>query len=206
MVCFHFNKSALEYTIILFQLFFKTALCIGCFSTSSNSLTVLFLTVTKVWSVYRPHSAIESLTAKILVVLSWVLAIAPVIFVYLYTKKFTENMMWWNFGRNPDYINSLGVVAIVFMLVPMALIIILNIILSVVTIKYSVLRSRMYRALIFTCSLSSLFVFSWLLLIIFYLLQAGGDTPPLGFKVVAYHFVYLNSFGNPFLYTITNNN
>ena len=59
-------------------------------------------------------------------------------------------MMWWSFDRNPDYINALGVVTIVVLLVPMALIIILNIILSVVAINYSVLRDSKYKALIFT--------------------------------------------------------
>ena len=113
-------------------------------------------------------------------------------------------MMWWNFDVNPDYINVFVVTTVCVLLVPMALIIILNAILSVAAIKYSVLRNRMYRALIFTCSLSALFVFSWLLLAIYFLLQAAGDTPSLGFKVAAYHFINLNCFGNPFLYTMTN--
>ena len=139
----------------IFQLFFKIFHCVTYFSATSNCLTVLFPTVTKVWYVYRPLSVVKSCTVKFLVVLTWVLAIVPDIVVYLYTKKFTEmNLMWWSFDRNPDYINALGVVTIVVLLVPMALIIILNIILSVVAINYSVLRDSKYKALIFTCSLS----------------------------------------------------
>ena len=166
---------------------------------------MLFLTVTKVWYVYRPLSVIKSCTVTFLVVLTWFLAIISVITVYLHTKKFTEiNMMWWSFEVNPDYSNAIMVDTVLTLLAPMVLIITLNTILSVVAIKYSVLRSRMYRALIFTCSLSGLFVFSWLLLIIFFFLQTAGDTPPLGLKVAAYHFFNLNCFGNPLLYTMTN--
>ena len=92
-------------------------------------------------------------------------------------------------------------------LLPLFAITLFNIILSCIAIRHSnrrVEERANYRALIMVCSLSGLFIVSWTPYVIFTFLKIRSPSVPPALDLLAFHCIFLNSFGNPILYTITN--
>jgi hypothetical protein len=54
------------------------------------------------------------------------------------------------------------------------------------------------------CALSGLFITSWGPYVVYILMKSRKlDIPPV-LDLMAFHFIFLNAFGNPILYTVTN--
>ena len=66
------------------------------------------------------------------------------------------------------------------------------------------LRMRNHRGLIMICSISGTFVLSWLPYIIFNLLKLAIPKVPAQVEILAFTCIYINSFANPILYSLTN--
>ena len=65
-------------------------------------------------------------------------------------------------------------------------------------------REGVYKSLLMTCLLSGMFVVSWLPYIIYNLVKIRIPDVPSQFEILAFHCIYVNSFGNPILYSLTN--
>ena len=152
----------------------------------------------------KPFLEIKYRIVKILLALIWCISTAPVIFVYFYTEKFAViDILWWNFVSKPKYNVMLVLMVVFFLVSPMLLITILNVLLAITAIRNSALTQKKYNSLIVTCCLSGLFIFSWLPFIISMFCEATGTPQPLGLRISAFHCIYLNCCGNPVIYTFT---
>ena len=94
-----------------------------------------------------------------------------------------------------------------FMFIPLVGVFGINLVLLGIAIRksYSVNSGINYKALFVILSLSGLFMLSWvpyLVIVLFRVMKSPFDSPT--FALFAINAMSLNTFGNPFLYTLTN--
>ena len=176
---------------------------------SANALTVLFITSYRLWIVTHPFHDTKKWIVKLIIGMIWLVASSGTVISLAYqcastfdpdNAKCTSGV--YQYDKASSFFN-IAVAVIVFL--PMLAITIQNVILSVIAIRA---RRRIkarsnYKALVMVCALSGLFIVSWVPYIIYVILKRKVETPQ-ALDIMAFHCIYLNAFGNPILYTLTN--
>lgn len=187
---------------------------VGVIPVSANTCTVLAITAYRLRVVMNPFSQVSTKIAKAAIGAIWMIAIIPTIVFNAYKAKsefHPENGrclsdIYDNDKARPLVMSCVGFIVIL----PLFAITTFNIILSTVAIKHS--RSspssrgerRNYRALIMVCALSGLFIVSWTPYLVYTFLKMKQPNMPAALDLLAFHCIFINSFGNPILYSITN--
>ena len=184
---------------------------VGIIPVSANTLTVLAITSYRLRVLMNPFARPSTKLAQAVVAATWTIGVVPIIVFVLYHSKsyfHQEN------GRclSDIYDNDAARIPLMLcvgliVLLPLFAITLFNIILSCIAINHS--RKRVeeranYRALVMVCSLSGLFILSWTPYLIFTFLKMKSPSVPAALDLLAFHCIFLNAFGNPVLYTITN--
>ncbi|KAL5263721.1 hypothetical protein ACHWQZ_G008932 [Mnemiopsis leidyi] len=184
---------------------------VGIIPVSANTITVLAITSHRLRVLLNPFTRTSTKFAQAIVAATWAIAVVPTIIFALYRSK---SDFYQNNGRclSDIYENDAARIPVMLcvgliVLLPLFSITLFNIILSCIAIRHS--RKRMeeranFRALLMVCSLSGLFIVSWTPYVIFTFLKMKSPSVPAALDLLAFHCIFLNSFGNPVLYTITN--
>ena len=184
---------------------------VGIIPVSANTLTVLAITGYRLRVVMNPFAEASTKVAKAGVAVTWTVAMIPTIIFTAYRSKseFHEEN-----GRclSDIYDNDAARVPVMMcvgliVLLPLFAITFFNVILSYIAIKHSKRRAEEranYKALVMVCSLSGLFIVSWTPYVIFTFLKMKSPSVPPALDLLAFHCIFINSFGNPILYTLTN--
>ena len=179
---------------------------------STNTFTVLLITTYRLWLVTHPFSDVpKKLTVRVVVAITWVLATAGTVISLAYRSSsiFSQTNGKCTSGVyvNKEAGGVLKIAVGVIVLIPMFVITVANITLSVIAVRSSrrqASSNRNYKALVMVCALSGLFILSWVPYIIFTFLKSKYGNVSRAVDLMGFHCTYLNSFGNPILYTLTN--
>ena len=178
---------------------------------SANALTVLLITSYRLWLVTHPFSSTSKNKARIVVAITWVLASAGTVISLSYKSSSTFNPqngkcmsgVYENLAAQALFKIALAVIV----MIPLLVITVENIVLCFIAVKSSRRHENSkvnYKALLMVCALSGLFILSWVPYIIFTLMKSKNPEIPQALDLLAFHCIYINSFGNPILYTLTN--
>ena len=185
----------------------------------ANILIVLCITLYRLVLVISPFQITRSITARIIAGTIWAIAIIFTISLYM---VFNLKSLF-----NPDNgtcISSIyddprlnakitvSTFTILFVMVPMLLITVINVILCVIAFRHSrstrILvdkrKNRRNKGLVMVCLLSGMFVASWLPYIINNSIKATTSVVSQQLEILSFHCIFINSFGNPILYSLTN--
>ena len=184
---------------------------VGIVPVSANSITVLAITGYRLKVLMNPFAQTSPKLAKLSIIVIWTIAVIPtnVFLAYRSKSEFHEENgrcladIYDNDAARTPVMMCVGLIV----LLPLFAITLFNIILSCIAISHSnrrVEERANYRALIMVCSLSGLFIVSWTPYVIFTFLKIRSPSVPPALDLLAFHCIFLNSFGNPILYTITN--
>ena len=183
---------------------------LGIIPVSANTLTVLAITSYRLKVVLYPLRISSTLRAKVGVGVTWVLALLPtlVIAAYKSQSEFRPKNgrclidIYDNDKARIPVMMCVGVMVIL----PLFAITIFNMLLSGIAIKYAQKKERRfnYRSLIMVCFLSGLFIISWTPYVIFTFLRMKSSTVSPVLDLLAFHCIFINSTGNPILYTVVN--
>ena len=183
---------------------------IGIIPASANTLTVLAITAYRLRVVSSPLSGIISTSlARGTLMWIWCVALIPtcVFVAYKSTSEFRQNNSRCLSDIYDNETARIPVMTLVglIVLLPLFAITICNIALSVIALKHSARRAEVsYRALVMVCALSGLFIVSWSPYLVFTFLKMKSPDIPPSLDLLAFHCIFINSFGNPILYSITN--
>ena len=103
---------------------------------------------------------------------------------------------------------AVGLTLVFLVILPLFIITISNIVLCVIAYRCAKrVETRTYKALLTVCSLSGLFIVSWLPFISFTILKMVApdlSAAAVTFDSACLYCLFVNSFGNPVLYSLTN--
>ena len=188
---------------------------------SANALTVLALTGYRLRLISSPFSSVSRCAARGVMAGVWLAASSGTIISLGYGSSSTFNPANGK-CMSSIYINKAAKVPF---LLAVALIVILPIFLTTifntVLVFFSIRSSRRmrnmtrrkgekkkkesnYKALLMVCSLSGLFIVSWVPYITFTFLKMKSPDISPSLDLLAFHCIFINSFGNPILYSLTN--
>ena len=144
-------------------------------------------------------------------VLAWVLATGGLVISLGYKSSSTFDPTTGK-CMSDVYDNEAAQVAIqvavaMIVILRLFLITIENIILCVIAMRSSRRQENSranYKALIMVCALSGLFITSWAPYIIYRFMKSNNPNTSRPVELLAFHCIFINSFGNPILYTLTN--
>ena len=190
---------------------------VGIVPVSANTLTVLALTAYRLRVVVDPFTQNSGKLARIGVAVIWVLALVPMLVFIGYRSQSTfrqENARCLSdIYENEEARIPVMVLVGLIVILPFFTISVCNVILCGVAVKHSQrmaarstdkTASTNYRALLMVCALSGLFIVSWTPYIVFTFLKIRSPEVPPALDLLAFHCIFINSFGNPILYTFTN--
>ena len=180
---------------------------------SVNALTVLLISTYRVRLITNPFYSISSTTARVISLLAWLLGTAGTIISLSYkcTSSFSP--------LNAKCMSSVYSHVVAGKLLNLALVVIIMIPLLVITIENAVLcafairsarrhnssrPTSSFKALTTVCALSGVFIVSWVPYIAFTIMKSSNLSTPLALDVMAVHCIFINSFANPILYSMTN--
>ena len=154
---------------------------------SVNALTVLLISTYRVRLITNPFYSISSTTARILSLLAWLLGTAGTIISLSY--KCTSSFSPLNAKCMSSVYNDLVYNAF-----------------AIRSAKRhnSSLSTSSFKALTTVCALSGVFIVSWVPYIAFTIMKLSNLSTPLALDVMAVHCIFINSFANPILYSMTN--
>ena len=185
---------------------------LGIVPVSVNTLTVLAITSYRLKVVLSPFRDITVSVARGIVACIWFIALIPMgVFAAYHTKsEFKEEFgrcltdIYDNDAARGPVMTCIGVIVIL----PLFAITGINMGLLGVAAQHSSAGSSQslpnFKALVMVCSLSGLFIVSWSPYLAFTFLKMRHPELPQVLDLIAFHFIFLNSFGNPILYTLTN--
>ena len=181
---------------------------VGIIPISANTLTVLSITSYRLYIIRSPFSSITTKSARVVTALTWLIGCIPVAVFVGYKSKsefHPENArclsdIYDNASAKIPVMILVGLIVIL----PLLIITVFNIILSVIAVRHNRSPDKNYKALVMVCSLSGLFIISWSPYIVYTVLKAKSTSLPAALDLAAFHCIFLNSFGNPILYTLTN--
>ena len=174
-----------------------------------NTLTILVLTVYRVRVVSSPFSSISPKAAYVTVALIWGAATPGTILSLAYKSSaapsYTSVSCISSVYVNQQATLTLLLVTALLVLLPLFAVTLCNVVLCVIAVRHSERHNTSsYRALLLVCSLSGLFLLSWAPYIVYTVMKARNpEVTPL-VDLLAFHCIFLNSCGNPILYTLTN--
>lgn len=184
---------------------------VGIIPVSANTMTVLTITGYRLKVILSPFSRASAKQAKISIAIIWIIAVVPVIVFAVYKSQsefHQEN------GRclSDIYDNDAARIPVMLcvgliVLLPLFAITLFNIILVCIAMKHANEREEdraNYKALITVCCLSGLFIVSWTPYVVFTFRKMKNPTVSPVLDLLAFHCIFLNAFGNPILYTLTN--
>ena len=173
-----------------------------------NTLTVLAITLYRLKILVSPFSHISLTSGKLLVGLIWLTSLLGTILSLSYgsASNFSPTAARCNssFYRDPAG-------GLVFLVVATGLLIILpvftitlgNIAIGIIALKRSTSANRS-KGIATVTALSGLFILSWTPLVIFTFFRIRKIAVPSFLDLLAFHCIFLNTAGNPVLYTMTN--
>ena len=195
----------------------------------ANIFLVLSITLYRVVLVVSPFDITRSITARIIAGTFWLTSITftLVVGVIFKVKSLFNPDNGTCMSSLYDDQRAKEVVAIFITLsvvLPMILITLGNVILCVVAFRHSTssmfscapTRRRRHPAdldkrirrrnkgLVMTCLLSGMFVASWLPFIIYNSIKTRTNTVSQELDILSFHCIFINTFGNPILYSLTN--
>ena len=185
---------------------------VGIVPVSVNTLTVLAITSYRLKVVLSPFRDITVSVARGIVACIWFTALIPMaVFASYHTKsEFQEKIgrcltdIYDNDAARGPVMTCIGVIVIL----PLFAITGINLGLLGVAARHRSAGSSQslpnFKALVMVCSLSGLFIVSWSPYLAFTFLKMRHPELPQVLDLIAFHFIFLNSFGNPILYTLTN--
>jgi hypothetical protein len=177
-----------------------------------NSLTVLLISIYRLWVVTHPFSGAKEIRVRIILVVTWILSSAGTIISLAYKSSSTFNPVNGKcssgFYENYKAMVIFKVALTLLALIPLFMIIIVNTVLFFIAVKSSrklqYNSPANYKALVMVCALSGLFITSWVPYVVYTLMKSRKLDIPRTLDIMAPYCFFLNSFGNPILYTVTN--
>ena len=184
---------------------------------------VLCITFYRLVLLVSPFQITRCITARIIAGTLWMIAIIfAVSFGMAYKSKSQFNpdngTCMSSVYKDPAARNTVAILTVLFIMLPMLFITIANVILCVIAFRHSRStritlnngESRRNKGLVMICLLSGMFVASWLPYIIYNSikattsrLQQDGEISQV-LDILSFHCIFINSFGNPILYSLTN--
>ena len=141
----------------------------------------------------------------VLVSITCLLGLVPSTLYMVYNASFrvrSKYIQCLGNGKHEAHI-AVTMIMVLILVLPLVVILVLNMTLSIIAIRHSKSRDSRYKALITTCSLSGLFIASWVPYIVYITYGITSNIPLNMLDVAASHGIYLNSCCNPILYTLT---
>ena len=187
---------------------------VGIIPVSANTCTVLAITAYRLRVVTNPFLNVSKKYARIAVGITWIIACIPTVVFQVYKAKSAfhpENGRCLSdiYDNDSARVLVMSCVGLIVVL-PLFAITTCNIILCTIAAKHS-RRSPAtpgekgnYRALLMVCCLSGLFIISWTPYLVYTFLKIKRPNMPAALDLLAFHCIFINSFGNPILYTVTN--
>ena len=176
-----------------------------------NNLTVLAITSHRLRVICSPLRGISLNAAYCLVAGIWVLSTGGTVISLAYHSQAvfvpSAARCLSTVYTNPAAASTFGAIFILFVVLPMVLIIIFNLIMLYLAYKASKNHSqgsRSFKGLATVFVLSGLFALSMTPFTIFTFMKTNKIKVPQSLDLMAFHFIFLNVFGNPVLYTFTN--
>lgn len=184
---------------------------IGIIPVSANTLTVLAITSYRLRVILSPFSTIQTKTIKKIIAGIWGIALVPTTVFISYRSKSTFHVengrclsdIYDNDAARIPVMTLVGLIVIL----PLFAISIFNSILTVIAVRHSAGRNndrKSYRALVMVCALSGLFIVSWTPYIVFTFMKMRTTKLSPVLDLLSFHCIFINSFGNPILYSLTN--
>ena len=179
----------------------------------SNVLTVLAITSHRLCLLRPPYHSISKTTANIMVALIWLVSTSPTIAALSYHSNSVFDPVTAACSTSVYDDAPPGVIILIFgvlCVLPLLAITLLSVILSVIAIKHSKLHSndreqqRNNKALILVCSVAGLMLVSWIPYIVRTVMGWMNHALPPSVTVLGSYGDFINTFGNPFLYSFTN--
>jgi hypothetical protein len=152
------------------------------------------------------------MSTRIILVLAWVVSSAGTIISLAYKSASTFNPIngkcMSGVYENLKAMAVFKVALAVIIMIPLLVITIVNLVLCFIAVKASNRAQSnshaKYKALVMVCALSGLFIVSWVPYVVFTLMKSRNPEVPQSLDLLAFHCIFLNAFGNPILYTLTN--
>ena len=174
-----------------------------------NILTVLLITSYRLKIVTNPFSSISSTTARIMTLLTWVLGTTGPIISLAYSSKSifspTNVKCISNIYVHPQGAKIFQIAVGVLLMIPLLMITIENAVLCGVAVKSAKkASSSSFKALVLVCALAGVFIMSWVPYLVFSVMKAWKFQTAPALDLLAFHFIFINCFANPILYSVTN--
>ena len=173
-----------------------------------NTLTVLVITLYRLRTLLSPFSRVSLTTGRGVVVLVWIVSLLGTVLSLSYNSLsvFSPSAARCNSSiyRDPEGGPVFLVVATgLLIILPVFTITLGNIAIGVTALKNSSAGNRS-KGITTVTALSGLFIASWTPLIIFTFFRIWKVPVPSLLDLLAFHCIFLNTAGNPVLYTLTN--
>ena len=184
-----------------------------------NIFIVLCITLYRLVLVVSPFHITRCYTARIIAGSFWVFAIIFALvtaIVFKTTSDFNQDngTCISSLYDDPSAKSLSTLCNMMFVMLPMVLIMLTNVTLCVIAFRHSrrqrivmdKKKSRRNKGLVMICLLSGMFVASWLPYIIYNLIKVKSKTSAVSqeLDILSFHCIFINSFGNPILYSLTN--
>jgi hypothetical protein len=183
---------------------------LGFIPGGANSLIVFLISSYRLWLVTHPLYTIPKSRMRIILAVTWVLSSTGAVISLAYKSPSTFNPVNGKCTSgiyvNPSAQAIINIALGVIILIPLFAIIIMNFVLFTIAVK-SPRRSQKkgnYKAMMMVCGLSGLFIISWVPYIPYIIMKRKNGNISATLDVLALNCVFLNAFGNPILYTLTN--
>jgi hypothetical protein len=158
-----------------------------------------------------PFSSVPEVRMRVVLAITWVVSSAGTVISLAHgssstfipeTGKCTSSIY-----ENSKAVKILQIALAVIVIIPLFVITIVNFILCIIAVRSSRRAQNSqanFKALVMVCALSGLFIISWVPYVVYTLMKSQDPEIPPALDLLSFHCVFINSFGNPILYTLTN--
>eukprot|EP00116_Pleurobrachia_bachei_P006390 sb/3466652/ len=178
---------------------------------SVNALTVLAISAYRLKLIVSPfHGHISLRVCRVFIALIWMISFSSIaLIMYYQLGAVFSSYMAACLGEIYDHDEARGLMMIIvgfIVFIPLVGIFGINLVLLGVAIRknYSANSGINYKALFVILSLSGLFMLSWVPYLVFTIMKMKSPDVSPSFELIVFNILSLNTFGNPFLYTLTN--
>ncbi|KAL5263231.1 hypothetical protein ACHWQZ_G008572 [Mnemiopsis leidyi] len=183
----------------------------------ANILIVLCITLYRLILVVSPFQITRCHTARAIAGTLWIIGIIFTLAVGIIFKAKSifnpdNGTCISSIYDDPAAKTVVNIFTMVFVMLPMLLITLTNLALCVIACRHSrsdrimvdKRKNRRNKGLVMICLLSGMFVTSWLPYIIYNSIKTRTSVVSQELDILSFHCIFINSFGNPILYSLTN--
>ena len=173
----------------------------------ANSMLVLIITLYRLVLFTIPLQAITQTSAVVFVVVIWGIAILTPAILNGYCQ--THGVFQPGTGACISSVYeeariAVLIVSVVLVLLPIVFITLTNVVICSIAIRHSSRKKQRSKNVFMVCLLSGTFVLSWLPQVVSNLAMPWFPHQPNEVYILAYNCIFINSFVNPVLYSLTN--